>query len=216
MKRTIIGLTIIAAGVLVLLANINAFNMSAVLDNWWPAFLVVGGGLVLLSDTKNYPWAIALSGFGTILLLNNNNVTDINIGDLILPTILVMIGLSVLRANSSRSWMNKSTGEDINALLSGSSTRNTSSDYTGSNLTAIMGGIELDLSKATIKKTATIRVNVLMGGIDLRVADDVVVKSRASVLLGGVEDKSVPAQTKNAPTLYIEGSVVMGGIEVKR
>ncbi len=79
-----------------------------------------------------------------------------------------------------------------------------------------MGGVELDLSKAVIKKEATLRVNVFMGGIELRVADGVIVKNRTAALLGGVEDKTFPEKTKKAAVLNIEGSIVMGGVEVKR
>jgi hypothetical protein len=55
-----------------------------------------------------------------------------------------------------------------------------------------------------------------MGGIELRVPEHVIVKNRASVFLGGIEDRTRPSEAKNSPVLYIDGSVVMGGIEIKR
>ena len=79
-----------------------------------------------------------------------------------------------------------------------------------------MGGVELDLSRATIKKEASINVFVMMGGVEVRVPDNVIVKNRATLFLGGIEDNTRPEEGKNNPILYIDGSIVMGGVEIKR
>lgn len=55
-----------------------------------------------------------------------------------------------------------------------------------------------------------------MGGVELRVPENVIVKSRATMVLGGIEDKTRPKESKDAPVLYVDGTVIMGGIEIKR
>lgn len=218
MKRTITGLTIIALGIILFLANANMFNMEAIVADWWPMSLMVAGLLMLLNDSKNYIWALLVSGLGFILLMNNFNITQIDIGDIILPGVIVAIGLGMLvrsHAGTAQIDSEKQT-EEITAVLSGTTSRNTADDYKGSKITTVMGGVELDVSSANIRGEAVIDMFVLMGGVELRVADNVVVKPRASVILGGIEDKTKPVDTKNAPVLYIDGNIIMGGLEIKR
>ena len=101
-------------------------------------------------------------------------------------------------------------------ILGGTTNKNTAKNYTGSKATAILGGVELDLSKVKIEKTAQLDVFVLMGGIELRIPEDVIVKNRSTAIMGGLEDKTNPVESKNAPVLYIDGTVIMGGIDIKR
>ena len=56
----------------------------------------------------------------------------------------------------------------------------------------------------------------MMGGVEVRVPDNVIVKNRATLFLGGIEDNTRPEEGKNNPILYIDGSIVMGGVEIKR
>lgn len=74
----------------------------------------------------------------------------------------------------------------------------------------------MDLSHAEIKNEAVLNVFVVMGGIELRVPENVIVKNRASVVLGSIEDKTRPTDSKRNPVLFIDGSILMGGVEVKR
>ena len=54
----------------------------------------------------------------------------------------------------------------------------------------------------------------MMGGIEITVPPDWAVVNRAAVIMGGVTDHSTGAQGA-ANTLYIQGVVMMGGIEIK-
>lgn len=216
MKQTLPAILIIIAGMLLLLANIDLFSMRNIIDNWWPVALIVTGLLMLWYNRQNYVWALFVLAAGVIVLLNNLGVTTIDFGDIILPAIIVTFGVSLLANSLNRPRPSKEADESISAFLGGTSNKNTSNDYHGSKLTAVMGGVELDLSSATIKKEASLEVFVLMGGIDLRVPENVIVKNRASVMMGGVEDKTKPTESKNNPVLYIHGNVLLGGVEIKR
>lgn len=205
------------AGVVILLSNINVLNFGETLEKWWPVFIIGAGLLIILNNVKRYGWGLFVTLVGVFFLLNSLDIVQISVGDVFIPAILVAIGLSLLlkpgRTDVSRSDKSE---EEITAILGGGSHKNTTNDYRNGKVTAVMGGAEIDLSKATIKKEAVIDVFVLMGGVELRVPDNVIVKSRATMVLGGVEDKTRPAESKNAPVLYLDGTVVMGGVEVKR
>lgn len=199
-----------------LLANINAYNMQALFAAWWPVALIVAAALMLMNDRRNYGWPLFLAGLGAILLSNNLHITAIDLGDIFLPALVIMFGVSMLLNVSHRRAESENNDEEVTAILSGASNKNVSKDYTGAKITAVMGGVEMDLSHAQIKNQARLDVFVLMGGLELRVPDDVIVKNRSAVMLGGFEDKTRPTETKSAPVLYIDGSIVMGGIEIKR
>lgn len=218
MKRTINALAIIFLGIIILLINIDTPYVRDVLSSWWPLGLLGVAGLIVYNNPRNRLWALLVAVLGTILLLNTLDIVSVNIGDLIFPAILVTVGVGML-LNRSRhdAAIDDGTGlEEVSAILSGNSSKITTKDYEGSKVTAVLGGVELDLSKAKIKGEASLDVFVLMGGIELRVAEDVVVRNRTAAVLGGVESKTNPIESKVSPILYLDGQVVMGGIDIKR
>ena len=216
MNRKLTGTALVVLGLVLLLANLNLWGMQSLLSDWWPIIVIVTGLLMYLNDSRNYVWSFLVTGIGTVLLLKTLDITQVDVGDLIVPGIIIAVGTSILLRNRSHAAQVESGNEDITAVLSGVTHRNTSNDYQGCEVTAVMGGVELDLSKVTIAKEAVIDVFILMGGLELRVPDNVIVKSKAVCILGGVEDKTNPADATKSPVLYLDGTVIMGGVEIKR
>lgn len=215
--RIFAGLGVVLLGGLLLLDTLNIEGFNNLLGTWWPLFVVGAGILVFLNDAKSYLWALLLLGFGVLYQLNNLDIVDINPWQLFWPAIIIVIGLSIIfRQSGGRSKINAGESDDISAILGGASQANKSEDYKGGKVTAIMGGVEIDLRKSVIKKDATLDMFVLMGGVELRVPENVVVKTKATAILGGIENKSQATEDKNAPVLYITGEVIMAGIEIKR
>ena len=105
------------------------------------------------------------------------------------------------------------------AIMGGVARRSNSQAFQGADLTAIMGGCEIDLRQASIAPgtEAVIDVFALWGGIEIKVPEDWTVVIRAIPLMGGVEDKTRLLQPPPTPEkrLVISGVVVMGGIVVK-
>ncbi len=102
------------------------------------------------------------------------------------------------------------------AILGGVERQNNCQDFRGGDVTAILGGCEIDLRGASITPPhePVLEVFALWGGIEVRVPDDWTVISQVDPILGGFEDKT--DQPKNESKRFvIRGSVVMGGIEVK-
>jgi predicted membrane protein len=218
MKRIVTGITIVLAGVMILLSNINVFNFGPVFADWWPVLLIGAGLLMLVNDSKNYVWGIFISGLGVLFLVNTLDIARVDVGDIFFPAVLVAVGLSILLKGSGSvaRRVSEKNDEDITAVLGGSLHKNTSPDYRGGKVTVVMGGVEIDLSKAMIKKDASLDVFALMGGVELRVPENVIVKSRAAVVMGSIEDKTIPMRSEDAPVLYLDGMLIMAGIEIKR
>ena len=217
MKRNLTSALLILVGFSILFANLDIGNSRMILGDWWPLFVIASGGLIWFNNgRKSYLWALLVSLFGFGLLLNTLEIASVDIGDFILPTILVVFGVSLLVRSNVKKQDISDNSEDVTAILAGVTTKNTSKKYTGAKVLAIMGGVEMDLSKATIEESAILDVTVLMGGIELRVPENVIVRNRSLCLLGGIEDKTTPQDVEDAPVLYIDGTISMGGIEIKR
>lgn len=102
------------------------------------------------------------------------------------------------------------------AILGGRQHNNAFEAFVGGDVTAFMGGVELDLSRSTMSgNEVTLEVFVVMGGINLRVPADWVVVNNVGVLMGGIEDRSRVADPATAKRLILRGSVFMGGLEIR-
>ena len=214
--RIIMGLATIIVGIAFLLGNLEVLNFSELASRWWPLAVILAGILIFINDTKSYLWAILVSGVGILWQLQRLDITDVNPWQLFWPAVIIIVGLSILMNRSAtRLRVNKVERDDAIAILGGSDQRNTSEDFKGSKVTAVMGGVKLDLRKAVIKKEATVEIFTFWGGVELIVPPNVLVKNQTSAILGGVEDRSDRESDKNAPVLYVVGDVIMGGVEIK-
>jgi hypothetical protein len=101
--------------------------------------------------------------------------------------------------------------------MSGVVRRTTTQAFEGADLTAIMGGCEIDLRRASLAAggEAVIDVFAFWGGIDIKVPEDWVVITRAVPLMGGIEDKTHSPVSPVSKTLIIRGIVIMGGVAIK-
>ena len=122
-------------------------------------------------------------------------------------------------------WNPNSGGRDSNsdfnytAIFGGGKRRIESKEFRGGSAVAVFGGYNIDLRDAGMAgESATIDVNALFGGMDIRVPDTWKVEVRASAIFGGVDDKTVPPRTTagvKPPLLIVTGFAAFGGIVVK-
>lgn len=215
-SRFITGAAIVVVGIALLLGNFDVLNFKELFSDWWPLIIILGGILLFINNIRNYLWALIVVGFGVLLQARELGMTDVNPWQMIWPVIIIVVGLSIIFNRAvGRHRISKKERDDLSAILGGHDQKNTSEDYKGSKLTAIMGGVKLDLAKATIKKEATIEIFSFWGGVELIVPANVVVKNQLSCIAGGVENKTDTQETKDTPVLYVTGDVIMAGVEIK-
>lgn len=83
-------------------------------------------------------------------------------------------------------------------------------------VTAVLGGVELDFREADLLEGETVvEVFALMGGVSIVVPPHVDVQSSGNGFLGGFTGLSHRAKEDDAPLLRIEGTAVLGGVDVK-
>lgn len=146
------------------------------------------------------------------------------------PMAVILLGLYVVwRAVGGRTGLPHSgrgvTHSDYirDFVLFGSSERRIESrNFQGGDLTAVFGGVDLDLRSCPPPEgeAPVLELFVLFGGIDIRVPETWVVSQEASALFGGIEDSThAPVggslDAASPPRLVLKGVALFGGIEIK-
>ncbi|HMH70247.1 MAG TPA: DUF5668 domain-containing protein [Candidatus Saccharimonadales bacterium] len=214
--RIVTGIGIITIGVMALLGTLNIINFNDLFHSWWPLIVIAAGLLMFINDPRQFVWPLIVVVAGILLQLRELDMLHFNVWQLFWPIVIIAIGLSVL-INRSYGHKNVSKKEldEITAILGGNKTSNQSKDYKGGNLTAILGGVELDLRKATIKDEAVLNVTAILGGITLQVPEGWTITSKVMPIAGGLDNKTTTPEGKTGPRLIIAGDVVLGGVDIK-
>jgi predicted membrane protein len=219
--QLVVGLIVIAVGLVMTLDNLQVIDASRYL-RFWPAALIVLGTVKIWHSRDGMGGAFG--GFlfvvvGGWLLLEQTALVEISFWDM-WPALLVAFGVFLVwqGASGPRRRASVASNDLVSAIavLGGLSRGNNSPSFRGGELTAVMGGCELDLRHAAIDGEAVIDVFALWGGIEIRVPEDWTVVSRVTPILGGVEDTTRPPQAAaSRHCLVLRGFVVMAGVEIK-
>ncbi len=219
--RLILGAALLIFGALALLDNLALFHFGLSIKFWPLVFIAIG--VLKISKSQNTSGYIIGGGFiffGAMLTLHHTGFISFRMRDW-WPLFIIFAGLLVIfkdRQGSPFAPASTQQSEkncNLVAFMSGNQTQNMSHDFQGGELTAVMGGIELDLRHADIQQ-AQVKINVfaIWGGISLKVPQGWTVVSQVVPLLGGAEDGTLaPAQRDKV--LLITGYAIMGGIEIK-
>ncbi len=219
-SHMILGLTIILIGVLFTLDNLDVLNAEDYFRYWPIALVAVGLAKVAQSRSGcgSPVGGVILTIIGGWLLFDNLGYVTLEFWNF-WPLILVFIGgMIVWQALRGRERRAPSDGSDtVNAvaILSGVNRGSNSTAFKGGELTAVMGGCEVDLRNASINGEAVLDVFAMWGGIEIRVPDGWTVIGRVTPILGGFEDRTRAPQTATTNRLTVRGMVIMGGVEIK-
>ena len=100
------------------------------------------------------------------------------------------------------------------AIFSGSDRVYNDEAFSGSNLVAVFGGVDLDLRKAKFEKDTVIKAFCLFGGIDIKVPEDVQIKIKSGFVFGGVSDDRKGDESKGKHIIYLDAAGGFGGISI--
>jgi predicted membrane protein len=219
-----IGLLVIFLGIVFTLDNLNVIYAHDIL-RFWPVFLVLYGLAKLASPAQHGKvFGLIVFLFGIGLLLHSFGVIEFRMRDW-WPLILIVFGVSMLMKTRSRHHVfhNHRVVVDAEpesfihlvAVMSGYERKNNSQDFRGGEITAIMGGCELDLRSASINDgEAIIDVFAFWGGINIKVPEDWIIILRGTPIMGGIEDTTRPIKEETKKRLVVTGTVIMGGVEI--
>lgn len=216
------GVLLIAVGIVFALNAMNITNIDVFFDGWWTLFIIVPCGVGLITEREKTGNVIGVA-VGVFLLLCCQDILSFSLlWKLLVPAIIVIIGLklvfSALFGNKANEIITqlKDAGNAPKvccATFSGSELNYDGEVFEGAELTAVFGGVECNLRNAVITNDCAIQVCAVFGGIDILVPDNINVKVNSTSIFGGVSNKTAPC--KDAPTLYISGTCLFGGVDIK-
>jgi len=224
--RILLGLAVVAIGVLALLDNLRLFD-TALLRTFWPMGLVLWGlgRLAWPSHAGSGLLGVALIGVGLALTAQNLGYMHFRWRDW-WPVFIILAGLSILLrgifpaatavpGSSPAATLQHGDLVDINATFGAVSQQLDSRGFQGGRITSTFGGVKLDLTQAAITGTqAVLQIDASFSGIELCVPREWQVVIEIASTLGGVEDKTA-APAMASPRLVLRGAITCGGIEVR-
>jgi hypothetical protein len=86
--------------------------------------------------------------------------------------------------------------------------------FRGGSILAWYGGVQVDLSEATLAPEVHLTVHALYGGVAIRVPPGCRIESKMNALMGGVDAPAPEPESPDAPTITLEGLAIFGGIAV--
>ena len=219
------GTFMVLGGVALLLDHMGYLHIEQ-LWRFWPLLMVCAGLANVISRERRI-WGIFLITGGVLFQLNELGIAHFSWGD-IWPFLLIAGGLMLMWGSfearrigsTAQSGDAKNTLNEL-AVFGGIEKRVTSQDFQGGNVTAIFGGIELDLRQANMQADqAVMEVNSIFGGCEIRVPESWSVISHGQGFFGGYTDSSRLSGTEdlsnpNRKTLIVKGAAIFGGVELK-
>jgi predicted membrane protein len=224
-NRVVIGVILVLAGLFLVIRNTGLFPdfIDHVIFSW-PMLLVTIGLVMTLGASEKTAGVIvmAVGGFFMIPIIFRETFHMYN---MFWPSIFIIIGVIFIvtkrkgwNAVTSKGMIGDAYIDYVN-VFSGGERQIVSQNFRGGRVSAVFGGMELDLTKAKLAPGRNeLEIACVFGGATLIVPDNWFVTIEVTPVLGGFSDsrKLSPGRTvDNTSQLVIKGAVVFGGGEVK-
>ncbi|WP_343729198.1 DUF5668 domain-containing protein [Duganella sp.] len=225
--QMVIGLFVIGLGMLFLLDNLGWLDIDLRI-HILPTILI-GAGILKVLQTRTQSGIVVggvMIAAGSLIMLKELGFIDISWRTL-WPLLLIGAGVAVVvKSTVNRSALEQQLGSldkpdadavvNYTAIMGGFKHRITTQDFRGGEITAIMGGCDLDLRQASVTGDAVLNVFALCGGITIKVPVDWTVVFDGTPIMGGFDEKTVPPTGPGSgKRLIVRGYVIMGGMEVR-
>ncbi len=239
-----VGGLIVVIGFIFLLNNLGltSIELGDLVVTYWPIILILWGFDVMgqefvNKDSRNgektiYASSIitglTLLAIGLLILGRNLELFDFDLSilwNVFWPLVVIFIGWILIRGAKNMSG----SGGTHWAVMSGLEFKNKGWKLDDSNVYAVMGGVDMDITVAEFpERQVDLNLMVIMGGIDIRVPRDGTVISEGTAVLGGVtflqeeaggiianKQTTYIGDPESQKKLVIKALAVLGGIEVK-
>lgn len=211
--QLVLGAVILLVGVVLLLDRLDVLRAGNVWAVFWPMLVVAIGLAALVVAPRAWLGPLLVTALGTYWLLDVFDVVQTSAWAYLLPIALIVLGLSILVATTSRDV----NADRVSALVFfwGADRRSVSQQFSSAALTAIFGGIDLDLRGANIAGRARVDAFAMFGGVDVKVPPTWRVEVTSLPVFGGADNKTHPPADPNAPVLDVHVVAIFGGATVK-
>jgi predicted membrane protein len=225
-NRALIGVILVIVGLFLVIRNTDFFP--DYIDNIrfsWPMLLVTIGLVMTIGSSGSKTSGIIIMAVGAFFLIPHIFSEAFHNYNMFWPAIFIIIGV-VFIFTKRRGWNSVSTtptaGDDyidyVN-IFSGGERQIVSQNFKGGKVTAIFGGSEIDLTRASLAPgRSELELACIFGGTTIIVPDNWFVTIEVTPVLGGFGDsrKLSPGRTVDSTKqLVIKGAVIFGGGEIK-
>lgn len=225
-SQLMIGAAIMILGFLFLLDNLNLIDAGRIIRLWPIIFILFG--VLKITQSRNAPSVFVGGVFifiGTLMVLSRLGIMHFSMHQW-WPVFLIIIGVSfLLKAwtrhqqgavmGASRIMNHSESTVNVVTFIGGNHIKNISQDFHGGEVTAVMGGVEIDLRQASMSGEAVLNVFAFWGGIEIKVPSDWNVVLNGVPILGGIDDKTMQPADSQSKRLVIKGYAIMGGVEIR-
>ncbi|MBR2381490.1 MAG: hypothetical protein IKA84_03230 [Clostridia bacterium] len=223
LKRTIWGIVLVIAAVILALNSFGLINFDLFFDGWWTLFIIIPSFVGLIQD-RNKSGSVFGLCIGILLLLSAQEIISWDmIWKIAFPLVIAIVGLKMIFSSFKKDKTDriikeiKKEGKNLQqgtAVFCGTEMDFDNVVFEGADLTAVFGGIDCDLRNAIIDRDCVIKVCCAFGGIDILVPDNVKIVTNTTSVFGGVE--VIKNNNSSAThTIYIEGLCTFGGVDIK-
>nr|WP_122013263.1 hypothetical protein [Maliibacterium massiliense] len=229
----LLGVGLVGVGVAVLGNLLSWWQVELFFDGWWTLFLIVPALCSMLGERIHAGNAILLA-IGVILLLRAQRVISSgSTWQIIVIAVLIVAGLSLILGGFGRRrvcasgakvpytgevWHNASNDSRplprFSAVLCGINAVSLAEDLQGATISAVLGGCQIDLSRAGIHRDIEIQASAILGGVEIRVPQNVRLRVYGTPVLGGCENKAFTTEKEDAPMISVRCTAVLGGVEI--
>ena len=145
----------------------------------------------------------------------------------IIPVVVILIGFKIMFSSVSGREHTANMklceipevaeGEPlkISVAFSGNAYNLRDEDFYGARIDAFMGGVSMDLHGARIHDGSVLEIHTLIGGVELKLPQDVDVQIHSSCFIGGVGKPSSCSHSNEAKRLIINANCMIGGVGIK-
>ncbi len=215
-KNIIIGIIIIAVGIILIGNEANLWDFNLFFDGWWTIFIIVPS-IIALTQKQIKSGLIGLS-IATFLILTTYDIIGWN---LLLPIAIIVVGILLIIPNRKKSKKQNTNNQfyddgkhktkKYTAIFSGSSDK-INGELNNISITSVFGGVDLDLRNATINHNVEIDCFCLFGGVDIIAPDNVYFEVVGTPIFGGIDNKTVTTSNKK---IIFKCTCLFGGVDIK-
>ncbi len=217
--RLLVGVVLIALGVVYLLDRLGVAQAGTVIASFWPLVIIAAGVLQMAVTRRAHIGAAIVVLVGLILLAGSLHLLPANAWQLFWPVVLIAIGVLFLAGVITRGGLHQTDQRDqVHAftVFGGQRVVSESQQFRGASLTAFFGGVTLDLRQARLApEGADVDVMTAFGGAQMIVPVGWHVSFSGVPVFGSFEDKTSHTGGEGGPQLRIKGTAMFGGVEAK-
>jgi hypothetical protein len=217
--RALVGASLVAIGVVYVLDANGALEAGTTFAEWWPTVIIALGVLHAADRGRLTQPAVVLMIVGAAVLALTTGALGDDAWAYAWPIALIAAGGWLVLGWGRRTVRSTPELDELDgiAILSASRVATRSSAFRHASLTAVLGGVTLDLTDARPAPSgAVVDATSVLGSITVLVPRGWLVEVRGIPILGGWDDTTDRAAIgRGAPRLEVRALVALGGIEVK-